>query len=307
MTDNSVNTSSETVVEETNQVSPEVNTETPVENTESKVETPAILGSETAETKVETESEEVKTESESEVKMFKDLLSDEYKNEKSLSTFKDADSMAKAYINLQKLVSKKITSLSPEELKQIDKNFGAPETAEEYDIKANDIINEDDAKNFAKIAHEIGIPKEKFEKLFSAYSDNSLKQYESHMEKVQLNLVEEERQLKKEFGVAFDQNIKLANEALRKFGGQDLVNVLTQNNLQNNPALVKAFTEMGKIIADDTKIGETKRSNYIPTPEEAKQKAVDFRKEYSEELNSPNHKDHAWAVEKLNSYYKLMV
>lgn len=60
----------------------------------------------------------------------------------------------------------------------------------------------------------------------------------------------------KDFGGAnFDANVKLANKALSKFGSAGLVKFLSESPLGNHPELVKAFSRIGKAMAEDTFAG----------------------------------------------------
>ena len=53
-------------------------------------------------------------------------------------------------------------------------------------------------------------------------------------------------------GEKFDENISLAKQALEKFGGQELKDLLQSTGFGNHPAIVKAFYNIGKSVSNDT-------------------------------------------------------
>ena len=52
-------------------------------------------------------------------------------------------------------------------------------------------------------------------------------------------------------GEKFEQNIALAKQALEKFGGQELKDLLQSTGFGNHPAIVKAFYNIGKSVSND--------------------------------------------------------
>lgn len=57
-------------------------------------------------------------------------------------------------------------------------------------------------------------------------------------------------------GAAYDVNVKLAQRALAKFGGQEVAQVIHAAGLGNHPGLLRAFVRIGKAMAEDA-IGNT--------------------------------------------------
>ena len=57
-------------------------------------------------------------------------------------------------------------------------------------------------------------------------------------------------------GAAYDANVKLAQRALAKFGGQEVAAVIHAAGLGNHPGLLRAFVRIGKAMAEDA-IGST--------------------------------------------------
>ncbi len=53
-------------------------------------------------------------------------------------------------------------------------------------------------------------------------------------------------------GEKFNENISLAKQALDKFGGQELKDLLQSTGFGNHPAIVKAFYNIGKSVSNDS-------------------------------------------------------
>lgn len=222
------------------------------------------------------------------VTLFKDSLSDEYKNDQSFATFKDADAMAKSYKNLQQMSSKKFEDLTPEEIVAMDKSFGAPESPEGYDLVSTDYLPEELNKEIANVAHELGIPVNKLNELHKRISESENNKGEILIAEQAQGIKAAEDNLKKELGASFEENITYAEKAINKYGGQELLDSLHEAKIATNPILVKAFATIGKAISEDSLVGDTKKESFELTPLEATNKLEEFTKMNDKIINGPN-------------------
>ncbi len=53
-------------------------------------------------------------------------------------------------------------------------------------------------------------------------------------------------------GAAFETNVKIANQALSRFGSDEMKSLLIESGLGDHPAFVRAFFRIGKAISEDT-------------------------------------------------------
>ena len=53
-------------------------------------------------------------------------------------------------------------------------------------------------------------------------------------------------------GAGFETNVKIANQALDRFGSDEMKSLLTESGFGDHPAFVRAFFRIGKAISEDT-------------------------------------------------------
>ena len=271
--------------------------------TENQVETESttnILGSETPQPEPEA------APTQQEIDGFVSTLTEDLKSEKSLQSFKDVNSLAKSYVELNKAFGKRVTDLTGDELNEYYAKLGRPESPDQYEIAAT---GEDDtiAPEMAKIAFENGISKDAMKNLSEAYSE-MINEHVKLQESQQLQAQEESiKAIKQEFGSAFESRVKLANDAIREFGGQELIDTINKHNLGNEPALVKAFSEIGKLIAEDKPVGKQDIAKFGMTPSEAANKIANLYADdaFLTRWKDQSHPGHAEAVKQIESLYKI--
>lgn len=110
--------------------------------------------------------------------------------------------------------------------------------------------NEELAGELKALAKENGLSKEAAQK----FADLGVKmqQQQADQWQTQVDQWAEDVKADKELGgEKFDENIALAKQALDKFGGQELKDLLQSTGFGNHPAIVKAFYNIGKSVSND--------------------------------------------------------
>lgn len=110
--------------------------------------------------------------------------------------------------------------------------------------------NEELAGELKALAKENGLSKDAAQK----FADLGVKmqQQQADQWQTQVDQWAEDVKADKELGgEKFDENIALAKQALDKFGGQDLKDLLQSTGFGNHPAIVKAFYNIGKSVSND--------------------------------------------------------
>jgi len=111
--------------------------------------------------------------------------------------------------------------------------------------------NEELAGDLKALAKENGLSKEVTQK----FADLGVKMQQQQAEAWQTQVDQWAEQVKADKqigGEKFDENISLAKQALEKFGGQELKDLLQSTGFGNHPAIVKAFYNIGKSVSNDT-------------------------------------------------------
>lgn len=189
---------------------------------------------------------------------WRDALDPALKGEKSLSAIKDIPSLAKGYVEAQKLVGGSIRlpndKMKPEEaakvMDDIYTKLGRPESAEKYGLNPEPIapfLREGEMDSFKKTAFELGLNGKQAQALI----DWQAKNISTAMAAMKEAAVKTEADLRGEWGAAFDRNVGLAARAITEVGGKDVLEYLDKTGLGNHPGLLKMFVKIGGILADE--------------------------------------------------------
>ena len=105
-------------------------------------------------------------------------------------------------------------------------------------------------KDFTAFANELKIPKDKAE----AFSKQFV-QKQTEAVQAQIAAWRAETEADKEIGGPnYAQNVGIAKKALKKFGGDEVLQVLEETGLGNHKAIIRTFLQVGKAMSDDVVI-----------------------------------------------------
>ena len=231
---------------------------------------------------------------------FLDLLTDQdLVQDESLKKFDSVDKLAKSYKELEKKLG---SSANQEQPPEDPSGYELPQLAEDAQFQPN----EEFTTEFKQKAQELGLTPSQVKGLYGWYVEGvGEKEIGQQQERAEQFRTQAEQTLKKEFGNAYEEKIKHATNAVRQFGGDELADVLDSTGLGDHPAIVKAFAEVGRNLAEDT-IGGSAKGDFGKTPEQAESEIkslrqdTEFWKKYTDK-RQPGHKE---AVEKMTELYK---
>ena len=183
-------------------------------------------------------------------------LPEEVRNDPSLSDIKDVGSMAKSYINGQKLIGKNRIALpaegaTDEEISMFHSQLGRPEKADGYQFGDRPSLPEgmqyDEAfeTQFKDLSYKAGLTPNQAKAIYDGYHDYIGKKTELAGESTSQQSAEWVNSLKKEFGKAYDERVDLAQRAVDSYGDGPLKQWLTDSGNGNNPMFVKLFAKIG--------------------------------------------------------------
>lgn len=243
---------------------------------------------------------------------FLNSIDEEYRSTATQKGFKSVDDIMKSYTNLESMVGKKFDDMTNEELKSIYTKLGAPESPEDYGFEKAELpegLQDSVTDWFANKAHELGLSKEAAQQLRSGFIEQQTEQYNQMIQSQQVSDIDNVNQLKQEFGSAFDERVNLAKQGLNEIGGESVKQLLQQHGLMNNAALVKMFSEVGKIISEGNMVDIADKSGgrFGITPDEAASKIAEkFQdSEFMNRYYSTMHPGHDAAVKELEELYIL--
>lgn len=143
--------------------------------------------------------------------------------------------------------------LSDSDREEVYRRLGRPDTPEGYDISeiVPETYSQDVIEQFKQKAHEAGMTPDGVKKMAQWYKELEIQQQEaivkSRREQDERHLLE----LKRDFGVKFDEEVQNARKALDAYTDKAFRQYMDNTGLGNHPALVKAFAKIGRELSED--------------------------------------------------------
>lgn len=217
-------------------------------------------------------------------------LSDEYRNHPSIQKFSDANGLAKSYLSLESLMGRDKIPV-PKGADDVNawsiynKTFNVPDKAEDYKFTVEG--EEQDLTELKQLAHKYHLPNDVAQELLNAHIQD-FKDYEQ--QKIQASNLEAEeatKQLKAEWGLKYDENLRSAKNFLEKMSGSKEEFDYFNNKIGNDVKFIKLLSKMGNSVSEGNLGGfEGQVGGFTKTPAEAKA-------ELDRIMNDPN--DAYWA------------
>ena len=191
---------------------------------------------------------------------FKDLIPENFREEKSLENFNNMEDFVKSYLHAQKLVgADKIPvpnkHATEEDWNEVFKRLGAPSDPNDYkyDFKDQE-MDQGQVQEFNKTAHKLGLLPKQAEGLIKFYNEmnvNNAASQEEAAAQAQLNV---EAELKKEFGPQYNKRLDQAKRLAVNSLGQDFLEntyLKDGSRLGDNLNVIKAFSDLADKLSED--------------------------------------------------------
>ncbi len=180
-----------------------------------------------------------------------------------LARFTDASSLATSYLELEKMDSGKVKmptdASTPEEKSAFYQKIGRPDNVEGYNLPALAEGQEYDKElvsTMQAVAFEAGVSDTQFSGLVSKFVEAQTAQAAAQLAAQNQEAEATIKDLQTEWGGDYDKNLEVSKRALREMVPdgmkEDLVNLITEKNLDNNKLFVKFLHNIGSKTLDDT-------------------------------------------------------
>ena len=191
---------------------------------------------------------------------FKDLIPDEFREEKSLENINSMDDLFKGYLHAQKLIGANKIPVpnkhsTDEDCQHVFTKLGAPDSPEGYKYNLKDQeLDSQQVQEFNKTAHRIGLLPKQAESLIKFYNEmngNIAASQEEQAAQAQLNT---ETELKKEYGPQFNKRLDQAKKLAISTLGQDFLEktyLKDGSRLGDNLNVIKAFSGLADKLSED--------------------------------------------------------
>ncbi len=202
--------------------------------------------------------EEVKTE-EPQVINFKELIPEEYKEEKALQNFSNMNDFVKSYLNAQSLVGANKVAIpnkmaTDEDWEEVYNKLGRPNKPEDYKYSFDNEVDPEQLKQFNETAHRIGLLPKQAERIIKFYNELNTQTDADRVKTFEAKQVEAMAELKKEFGPEYNKRLDQAKRLAVETLGNDILNNAVLNDgtrLGDNAQVVKAFSMLADKLSED--------------------------------------------------------
>ena len=192
---------------------------------------------------------------------WKASLSDEIRSDKSLENIKDIEGLAKSYVPAQKMVgSDKIPVpnkyATEKDWDAVYEKLGRPKSADgyKYDLPQDKQVDEASLKEFSNQAHKLGLLPTQANGVVKFYNEMTAKSIQDADSKALAARENSTKELKQEWGQAFDQKINQAATLAKSVGATELfdTNLADGTKLGDHPVMIKAFAELASKMGEDS-------------------------------------------------------
>ena len=191
---------------------------------------------------------------------FKDLIPENFREEKSLENFNNMEDFVKSYLHAQKLVgADKIPvpnkHATEEDWNEVFKRLGAPSDPNDYkyDFKDQE-MDQGQVQEFNKTAHKLGLLPKQAEGLIKFYNEMNVNNAASQEEAAAQAQMNVEAELKKEFGPQYNKRLDQAKRLAVNSLGQDFLEntyLKDGSRLGDNLNVIKAFSDLADKLSED--------------------------------------------------------
>ena len=247
---------------------------------------------------------------------WRSAIPEDLQNDPSLADIQDVGALAKGYVHAQRMVGSDKVAIPGANAEQTEidafyNKLGRPDTPQGYESPTENMpdlpVNEEVRGKFYEEAHRIGLNNQQAAALLRWEAERTQSAMAEHSQNAEIALEKAQDAMRKEFGQAFDEKMNMAKNAAEEFGGAELIELLDKTGLGNEPAVIKAFANIGKAIANDEVIGGGGRQGFMLSPSEAKsqigalKRDPNFMTAYTDTGN-PGHRD---AVAEMGRLFSL--
>jgi hypothetical protein len=217
---------------------------------------------------------------------FAETLPEKIRGDAAFRDIKNLDALATGYLNAQKLIGKigadpnSVVALptgdDTDAWNGLYQKLGRPEKSEGYVLKAPEGRPYSDGdKAFQSailpVLHEAGLTQRQLDKIMPAWNELQARATGTLEASKTAKVGEATAALKTEWGQAYDERVKLAEDAIPHFGGEEFRDFLVESGLNNDPRLIKALAKFGAGLKEDGVLGRGDGGGGSHSPAEAQQ------------------------------------
>ena len=222
----------------------------------------------------------------------------------------NADDVLKSYTNLEKTVGVDKVALPSGESDIFEwegwSALGVPENSEEYKLAAPDGMGNYDqtlSDDMRQIFHQAKLTPQQAQFVHDKYVERYAGQADLSQAEQSQQIEGWDKEIRGEYGTAYEERIAAARMAVREFGGDDLASLMDETGLGNHPTVVRAFVKAGMQLGQSGQFKDGNSGSFGITPADAQKQIASIRSNPA--LMDTNHPEHRVLNEKLTTLYEL--
>ena len=236
---------------------------------------------------------------------WKTTLPDDIKSDESLKHIQDVSSLAKSYIHAQKMVGADKIAVpnkyaTEDDWKIVYEKLGLPKSPDQYkyELPQDAKVDENTLKEFSKNAHNLGLLPQQAAGIVNFYNDLVNKSVGEADNKAMSFRDNSTRELKMEYGQAYDQKISQAKNLANSSIDAAFLNspMADGTKVGDHPALVRGLVKLAEQMGED-KIMQASGPAYL-TPKQIDKQIAELTSNGSAYWDK-NHPNHDEAVEEV--------
>lgn len=253
---------------------------------------------------------------------WRDQIPEDLRTHPTLRDIKDLGGLAKSYIHAQQMIGvdklpKPKDDWTKEQYDQFYNNLGRPPTPDKYQVPEYKLPegfpkNDEEVKKFMGVFHEAGLTQKQAQAIMDNWMAHNVELFNKSNQAAMDNHKQEMEQLKKDFGLAYDERIKGAQLAVNMVadeGFKEWLNTATVNGvpLGNSPQMIKFLSNIGTHILEDS-IDGSGDGQLKMTPGQAQQELAQMKMDenFNKMLLNKQHPGHEEAVKKFRQINRFI-
>jgi hypothetical protein len=235
-------------------------------------------------------------------------LSPELQAEAMFKTIPDVATLAKNYLNAQKLVgADKIPVPSkhatPDDWKTVYQKLGLPVDLKDYTLKEAPTVKGEFVEQFKASAHKAGILPRQAQEVLDWFAEANVNASNKLVADREASYATQIQGLKEEWGTAFNAKINSAKQVIQKFADKDIVEHLEKSGIANDVKLAKFLSKIGESLTESGIVGADPTMAGAKSPAEAKKDISRVQGDRTHPYHNKSHPSHDAAVKEMQDLF----
>jgi len=235
-------------------------------------------------------------------------LDPQLREEAVFKTIPDVATLAKNYLNAQKLVGADKINVptkhaTPEDWKAVYTKLGLPIDMKDYTLKEPESIKGEFVGKFKEAAFKAGVLPKQVQEIVDWFAKADAEARANMGVQQDTTVKGQIEALKQEWGVAFSDKVAQAKSVLQKYGDPELMDHLDKSGLGNDTKLIKLMSKIGESLKESGIAGHDSGMSGSKSPGEAHKAIKAIQGNSDHPYHNKSHPSHQDAVKEMQGLF----